>query len=73
MPRGFRDEDEDSTAQFNDVQATRSTDKALLCIINGDEHWVPKSQIHDNSEVYENGHKGKLVVTAWWADKAGLT
>jgi hypothetical protein len=74
MPRGFRDEDDDSdsTAQFNDVRATAATAKALLCVVGGEEHWVPRSQIHDNSEVYEKGHEGKLVVTAWWADKAGL-
>lgn len=33
--------------------------------------WVPKSQIHDNSEVYERGHVGNLVVTRWFAKQRG--
>lgn len=31
--------------------------------------WVPKSVIHDDSEVYEKGGEGKLVVKTWWAQK----
>ena len=40
-----------------------------MCRIGNKEKWVPLSQIHDDSEVYEKGHKGKLVVTQWLADK----
>lgn len=31
--------------------------------------YVPKSVIHDDSEVYAKGHEGKLVVKNWWANK----
>lgn len=37
----------------------------------GDEIWVPKGQIHDDSEVYAVGHEGKLIVSAWLASKEG--
>lgn len=37
----------------------------------GDEHWLPKKGIHDDSEVYEKDHEGKLVVKAWLAKKEG--
>lgn len=35
-----------------------------------DGRWIPKSQIHDDSEVYrgETGETGEVVVTAWWAE-----
>lgn len=51
---------------------TRATDKALLCHIQGvGEFWVPKSQVHDNSEVYDEDHEGELVVKHWFAEKQG--
>jgi len=34
--------------------------------------WVPKSVIHDDSEVRGEGDSGKLVVLAWYADKENL-
>lgn len=74
MARGFRDEDRDSerTVTLDNVTALRGTDKALLCLIDGEEVWVPQSQIHDDSEVYEVGGEGKLVITRWFADQRGL-
>jgi len=61
---------------FNVGQAEvrRETDKALLIYIEdiGDEVWVPKSVIHDDSEIWEAGQEaGELVVTEWFAHKAG--
>ena len=53
----------------------RETDKAILVeFANGDETWIPKSQIHDDSEVYDSRihSSGKLVVKTWFAEKNGL-
>jgi hypothetical protein len=58
--------------RFADIEAIRQTDKALLCLIEGEETWVPQSQIDDDSEVYAEGHTGTLIVTAWWARKQGI-
>lgn len=33
--------------------------------------WVPKSQITDDSEVFEVGGEGTLCVTEWFAKKKG--
>jgi hypothetical protein len=35
--------------------------------------WIPVSQVHDDSEVFANddGSKGTLVVTAWFAKQRG--
>ena len=59
---------------LEDVRAIRETDAALLCTggdLGDDEVWVPKSQIHDDSEVFEEGHEGGLAVKAWYGRKKG--
>jgi hypothetical protein len=33
--------------------------------------WFPKSQIHDDSEVWREGQEGELVVTEWFAEQRG--
>ena len=38
----------------------------------GDEKWVPKSVIHDDSEIWKAGQAGRLVVLGWWAEKEKL-
>ena len=58
--------------EIHDVFVEAETDRAILCIIENEEFWIPKSQIHDDSEVYEKGQDGTLIVTEWWAKKEGL-
>jgi hypothetical protein len=59
-----------STTEIPEVKAIRATKQALLILTDeGDEVWVPKSVIHDDSEVYEDGHEGTLVVQEWFAKK----
>jgi hypothetical protein len=71
--RTIRDEDDgDNDVVLEDVFAKGASEKALLCVIDGDEHWIPKSQISDDSEVYDRGHKGKLVITHWLAKQREL-
>ena len=60
------------TAEFENVKAIKETDLALLCEIDGEEYWIPKSQIDDESEVYAEDHEGTLVVTEWIAKEKGL-
>lgn len=69
--RRERPETED-TASFDDVVCLRSTDKAILVDIDGDEHWIPQSQVHEDSEVYRQGQTGTLVITQWIAKQRGL-
>ena len=54
--------------------ALRQTDGALLVELeSGEEVWVPQSVIDEDSEVYEEGHEGDLVVSDWFARKQGWT
>lgn len=62
----------EDTCTIEDVAVRRETTLALLCVIDGEEHWIPKSQIDDDSEVYEMGTEGKLVVSQWIADQRGI-
>jgi hypothetical protein len=33
--------------------------------------WVPKSVVHEDSEVSGRGDEGELFVKTWWAEKNG--
>ena len=79
MPRGYRDEDDDDKYEDNglgqdigEVTAIRDTGLSLKCKwADGTTHFIAKSQIHDDSEVYNVGenNKGILIVTPWLARK----
>lgn len=80
---GRRDE-EDEGVRFEKCVATVETAKALLvrCDDDGDAakfnekpegRWLPKSCIHDDSEVNSKDDKGMLVVKTWFAKKEGIT
>lgn len=38
----------------------------------GKEIWLYKDMIHDNSEIWKEGHKGDLVISVYYAQKKGL-
>lgn len=57
------------------AKALRETPLAIYCELeSGDKKWIPKSVIHDDSEVYdaETNAEGELVVLAWFAQKERL-
>lgn len=58
--------------EFDGAVAIRESDKALLVSVDGQNVWIPKSHITDDSEVYKVGHSGKLVITEWIATEKGL-
>ncbi len=59
-------------AYFEDVSVIKETEKAILCLIEGEEYWVAKSLIHEDSQVTEMGDDGILIVPRWWAKKNSL-
>lgn len=50
----------------------RQTDKAALCLIDGEEVWLPWSQIDDGSEIERNGDSGVAYIPRWLADQKHL-
>lgn len=58
------------------VKAVRETAKAVLVEFSQEYHgetetWVPQSQIHEDSEVWREGHEGTLITSGWFARKRG--
>ena len=70
--RTFHEDDDDKV--IITAFACGGTAKALLVTIGTKEVWIPKSVIHDDSEVYRESDTtpGKLVLKGWWARKEGL-
>ncbi len=64
----------DEGTNLGEAVCVYETEKAILVRLEdvGTEIWVPKSCVHDDSEVYEENGEGELVVAAWWAEKEGL-
>ncbi len=62
----------DGHVSFDKVTVIRETEAALLLRIDGDDHWIPKSHIHDDSEVYKDGTEGELIVSEWIATQKRL-
>lgn len=62
----------DGHVAIADVTVVTQTDKALLVDIDGAQHWIPQSQIHDDSEVYKAGTEGILIITDWIAKQRNL-
>ena len=52
----------------------RETDKALLVALeNGQEIWMPKSQIMEGSDVSSEGDSGIMKISEWIAGEKGLS
>lgn len=75
--RGIRDEDSTSDGfEIEDCKAVAETDLALRVTgVHSDDpsraEWMPKSVVHEDSEVYTKGNEGKLVVKTWFAKREG--
>jgi len=70
---------EDDDAPYKaPARAVAETAKALKVAIETSdgkrELWVPKSVIHDDSEVFDNGEnkEGKIALQGWFAREEGL-
>lgn len=53
----------------------RATDKAIFVSFENEDGagmWIPQSVVHDDSEVYEVGQEGDVIVKRWWAEERGL-
>ena len=62
----------EETVELEDVTIEAETDLALLCNIDDKKHWIPKSVVHEDSEVSSEGDTGTIVLQRWFAEKEGL-
>jgi len=62
-----------SWTHFDNCAIVRITDGALLIRFEeGEEKWVPRSQIADH-ELLNEGDETTVSITDWFCDKEGLT
>lgn len=63
-----------SKVELRDVVCKKATDKALLCVVDGEEVWIPLSHVDDDSEVFDDREnaRGTLVISEWIAEQKGL-
>jgi len=68
--------DDEESVELEDVEVEHKTEMALLCIIEGQKHWIPFSQIvEDDSELghwSKKGEVGLLVISEWLATEKGI-
>ncbi len=50
----------------------RETPKAFLMVIDGEEHWIPKSQVADVDDYEEGDRDCGVSVTEFIANEKGL-
>ena len=62
----------DGQVEFEDVFVLRETPRAILCRIDGQNIWIPQSQVHADSEIWKVGDHGLLVVSEFIAKEKGL-
>lgn len=64
---------EDDCETFEGARCVGETPKAIkVRLDNGDEHWIPKSVIDDDSEVYQSDTDGKLIIKSWFCEQEGI-
>jgi hypothetical protein len=64
------------SVEFENCTSFEGTDKAVQVQIPefGDKGliWIPKNQIHDDSEIWMGHQKGILIISEWIAKEKGL-
>ena len=58
--------------EIDDVTVEAETDLALLCSVEDKKVWIPKSVVHEDSEVQSEGDIGTIAIMRWFAEKQGL-
>lgn len=48
---------------------TKKPGAILVKFETGKELWIPKSVVHDDSEVWKGGQDGDVVVFTWWGEQ----
>jgi hypothetical protein len=52
-----------------EAELLREGDKAALFLIDGEEHWIPWSQIEDGTAPTKVGESATMCITKWIAEQ----
>jgi hypothetical protein len=67
--------EDQETETFDVERVLVLTDKAALCRIEGEDHWIPFSEISPDCELIDNmekGASGEIIIPRWLAKAKGL-
>lgn len=63
----------DEILEIDDCAVLAESEKGLLVVFDdGEQEWIPKSHVHDDSEICQQGDFGKLAITKWIAERKSL-
>jgi hypothetical protein len=65
-------DDGDEMVVFDEVIVKAATKKAILCEIEGEDYWIPRSQLGDETDVDESGDAGQIAIPKWLARAKNL-
>ena len=57
---------------FPDVKIIDASDLAIRVDIDGQILWIPSSLVDDDSEVWQKGDVGELIIAEFFAKEKGL-
>lgn len=63
-----------SSILIEDANCVQEFENSIIVVVDEDyeEHSIPKSQLHRDSDVRALGDSGNLIITKWIAEKRGL-
>lgn len=73
--RNFASDDDEGSegVDLKEVFIQHETKDALKVLLHdGRQVWIPKSQVHDDSDIWKKHEKGTLTIKSWFAGKEGL-
>lgn len=53
-------------------EVVKTTAKAILVLVEGEEYWIPRSQIEGDFATAKEGDSGTMIIPQWLADQEGL-
>lgn len=63
----------DSELAYLNGRCKFETERALLCVLEtGDEVWIPKSLIAEDSQVKKRDDEGEVAAPLWFFEKEGV-
>lgn len=51
------------------VEVVEVTKAALKVLVDTSPVWIPKSQLHSDCDLYDEGDEGDLIIPRWLADE----
>lgn len=67
---------DDEGISIGEAICVRETEKSIFVQMDpgkrSEHHWIPQSQVHDDSDVWKVGQRGQLIIKRWWAEEKGF-